>query len=114
MLAVIFEVKPTVEGKAEYLALAEGLRIFLEVQDGLISIERFESLIEEGKLLSLSFWESGESIQAWRNLVIHRLAQMQGKDKLFSEYRICVAEVLRDYTAEDRSEAPVDSNKALV
>jgi heme-degrading monooxygenase HmoA len=110
MYAVIFEVMPTAEGKDEYLQIASQLRRFLEGRDGFISIERFQSLGEEGKILSLSFWESEESIEAWRNLIEHRSAQRAGKDRLFRYYRIRVAKVVRDYTGSKREEAPADSN----
>ena len=75
MYAVIFEVKPKIEGKEEYMKIAAGLRSFLENRDGFISIERFQSLSEEGKILSLSFWHDEAAIEKWRNLLEHRAAQ---------------------------------------
>ncbi len=113
MLAVIFEVHPTVEGKAEYLQIAAELRTFLENRDGFISIERFQSLVDEGKVLSLSFWRDEAAICAWRNVMEHRMAQRKGKQALFRSYRIRVAEVLRDYSGTERDEAPADSRLAL-
>ncbi len=113
MFAVIFEVKPKIEGKEEYLKIAKNLREFLENQEGFISIERFQSLAEEGKVLSLSFWESEKAIENWRNLHEHRMGQQVGKEKLFHSYRIRVAQVIRDYTDSDtvRGEAPTDANE---
>jgi len=113
MLAVIFEVIPTEEGKPEYLQIAAKLRSFLENRDGFISIERFQSLTEDGKILSLSFWRDENSIAEWRNILEHRNAQKKGKESLFRSYRIRVAEVVRDYTETDRNEAPADSKGAL-
>ena len=113
MLAVIFEVIPTSDGKPEYLRLAAELRTFLEAADGFISIERFQSLSDENKILSLSFWRDEDSISAWRNLLEHRQAQQKGKNLLFSSYRIRVAEICRDYTSKDRKQAPGDSNDIL-
>ena len=113
MLAVIFEVIPTKEGKSEYLQRAAELRKFLENRDGFISIERFQSLTEEGKILSLSFWRDEKAIEAWRNLLEHRMAQRRGKESLFRSYRIRVAKVIRDYTETKRDEAPSDSKTAL-
>jgi len=113
MMAVIFEVVPTEEGKPEYLKIAAELRRFLEKRDGFISIERFQSLTEEGKILSLSFWRDENSIAEWRNVLEHRNAQKKGKESLFQSYRIRVAEVVRDYTETDRNEAPADSKSAL-
>jgi len=113
MFAVIFEVSPTRAGKAEYLDMAAGLRTFLEEQPGLITIERFQSLVDEQKILSLSFWESEQAIELWRNQLEHRHAQKCGKDSLFESYRIRVANVVRDYTKNDRHEAPADSSNVL-
>ena len=113
MLAVIFEVEPNAEGKAEYLAIAAELREFSSGIDGFISIERFQSLVDEKRILSLSFWRDEASIQQWRNLMEHRLAQGKGRDRLFDNYRIRVAEVVRDYGMDSREQAPGDSRSAL-
>jgi heme-degrading monooxygenase HmoA len=111
MYAVIFEVWPTKDGKEEYLQIASKLKEFLQNREGFISIERFQSLIEENKLLSLSFWEDEKAIEIWRNMFEHRIAQDKGNSKIFEKYRIRVANVLRDYTKEDREQAPKDSNE---
>ncbi len=113
MFAVIFEVTPKREGKEEYLKIASELRKFLENREGFISIERFKSLTEEGKILSLSFWKDEATIEKWRNLLEHRAAQKQGKENLFHSYRIRVAKVVRDYTDSNRDEAPLDSQEAM-
>ena len=113
MFAVIFEVKPKEEGKEEYLKIAAELRKFLENRDGFISIERFQSLSEEGKILSLSFWRDEAAIETWRNVFEHRAGQKKGKDDLFHSYRIRVAKVVRDYTESERKAAPADSNEVL-
>ncbi len=114
MFAVIFEVEPKDEGKEEYLKIAAKLRKFLENRDGFISIERFQSLTEKGKILSLSFWHDEAAIEKWRNLLEHRSSQKKGKELLFHSYRIRVAQVVRDYTESDRNEAPSDSNEVLI
>ena len=114
MYAVIFEVYPTNEGKEEYLKIASSLKKFLQNRKGFISIERFQSLIDENKLLSLSFWEDEKSIKIWRNLFEHRIAQDKGNAGIFKDYRIRVAQVLRDYTKEKRDEAPKDSNEHII
>jgi heme-degrading monooxygenase HmoA len=113
MIAVIFEVYPTEAGKGQYLSLALSLREFLKDRPGFISVERFQSMADEGKLLSLSFWENEEAIQAWRNLLEHRIAQKKGRNGLFAKYRIRIAHVLRDYTESDRTHAPSDSKAAF-
>jgi heme-degrading monooxygenase HmoA len=112
MIAVIFEVLVAPGRKQEYLDLAAELRPELEKQDGFISIERFSSLTHEGKLLSLSFWRDEDAVKRWRGLEGHRLAQARGRDGVFSEYRLRVAGVLRDYGMHERTEAPADSREA--
>lgn len=97
MYAVLFEVVPKAEGKAEYLELAAQLRPLLEGQPGFISIERFQSLVEQNKLLSLSYWDSEAAIADWKAQMSHQLAQQQGKARLFDTYRIRVAKVEREY-----------------
>ena len=96
-----------------YFEIAAELRRFLENREGFISIERFQSLTDEGKILSLSFWRDESAVAEWRNVLEHRRAQKKGKEYLFRSYRIRVAEVIRDYTETDRNEAPTDSNEAL-
>jgi heme-degrading monooxygenase HmoA len=109
MLGVIFEFEPVAESRQQYLDIAAKLGEELENIDGFISIERFESLTRPGKILSLSFWRDEAAIQAWRNLDAHRAAQRAGRDRLFSDYRLRVAEVIRDYSLENREQAPDDS-----
>lgn len=109
-VVVLFEVVPKVKCKDEYLQLGAALKAELSEFPGFISVERFASLNEEGKLLSLSFWESEEAAAQWRNSLNHRACQKKGHGSLFERYRISVAEVVRSYTRDDRSHAPEDSN----
>ena len=112
MLAVIFEVIPAPGRKEEYLELAAQLRPELEKIDGFISVERFASLTDESKLLSLSFWRDEEAVRNWRNLAGHREAQALGRSGVFADYRLRIAGVVRDYGMTDRAEAPQDSRSA--
>ncbi len=112
MIAVIFEVYPAAEKMDEYLEIAAELRPQLEQIDGFISIERFSSLVEKGKILSLSFWRDEAAIETWRNLESHRLAQAKGRGGVFTDYQLRVAEVCRDYGFTDREQAPSDSRTA--
>jgi len=109
MIAVIFEVWPTSDRKQDYLDLAAALRPLLEQIDGFISIERFESLSEPGKILSLSFFRDEAAVQAWRNTMEHRAAQAQGRAGVFRDYRLRIAGVIRDYGMHQREQAPADS-----
>ena len=109
MIAVIFEVWPD-EGQTDrYLAMAADMRSLVERIDGFISVERFESLTTPGKLLSISFFRDEAALDEWRHLAEHRQAQDAGRESLFRDYRLKVAQVLRDYGKFDRLEAPADS-----
>jgi heme-degrading monooxygenase HmoA len=109
MVAVIFEAIPADGKKDEYFAIAEKLRPELNKVPGFISIERFQSVTQPGKILSLSFWKDEESITHWRNIEMHRQAQAAGRRSVFSDYRLRVAHVARDYGMNDRAQAPVVS-----
>ncbi len=109
MIAVIFEVWPEPDRKQEYLDIAASLRPLLEQVDGFISIERFESLSEPGKILSLSVFRDEAAVARWRQLEQHRSAQTRGRDGIFRDYRLRVAAVIRDYGMSQRAQAPKDS-----
>lgn len=109
MIAVIFEVIPAEGGKEDYLDIAAHLRPELDKIDGFISIERFQSLSDPGKILSLSFWKDEEAIKQWRTLEVHREAQIKGRATVFKDYRLRVAHVSRDYGMFNREEVPSDS-----
>jgi len=112
MIAVIFEVQPRADQQQAYLDAAAALRPQLEKVPGFISIERFASLTNPHKLLSLSLWQDLESVAAWRNAEAHRAIQAAGRQRIFADYRLRVAEVLRDYGMNERDQAPVDSQRA--
>ena len=112
MIAVIFEVQPLPGKTQAYLDTAHQLRPLLENLDGFISIERFESLTQPGKFLSLSIWRDEEAIRQWRNVEEHRQAQGAGRESIFEDYRLRVAQVVRDYGLNDREQAPDDSRSA--
>jgi heme-degrading monooxygenase HmoA len=109
MIAVIFEVIPSPEGRQAYLDTAAALKPLLERIDGFISIERFQSLSDPSKLLSLSFWRDEAAVRQWRQMEAHRAAQSAGRAGVFADYRLRVAQVLRDYGLHQRDEAPADS-----
>ena len=112
MIAVIFELTPTPGRRDDYLALAAALKEDLSVMDGFVSVERFESLTTPGKFVSLSFWRDEAAVDAWRGQTAHRNAQHHGRTEIFSDYRLRVAKVLRDYGMAERTEAPADSRAA--
>lgn len=108
MIAVIFEVIPREGLRDDYLATAARLRPLLDGVDGFLSIERFESLTRPGKILSLSFWRDEAAVAAWRGQTEHRAAQADGRGRMFTDYRLRVAAVSRDYGMEARDQAPED------
>jgi heme-degrading monooxygenase HmoA len=109
MIAVIFEVWPAPGRETAYLDIAASLRAELEAIDGFLSVERFHSLSEPGKLLSLSFFRNEAAVAEWRNREHHRAAQAAGRGGIFADYRLRIAEVTRDYGMTRRDEAPADS-----
>lgn len=114
MIAVIFEVVPR-SGEAErYFELAAALKAELESIDGFISVERFESLAQPGRYLSLSFWRDEAAVQRWRCHGMHRQAQQEGRSSVLAGYRLRVASVLRDYGLNEREQAPADSKDQLI
>ena len=112
MIAVIFEVEPAEGRKDDYLDIAAEMRPMLDEIDGFISVERFQSLTDPRKILSLSFFEDEDAIARWRNLNAHRGAQAKGRSGVFDDYRLRIASVIRDYGMFDRAQAPADSRKA--
>jgi heme-degrading monooxygenase HmoA len=112
MIAVIFEVEPNPGRRQDYLDMARELKPLLERIDGFVSIERFESLTTEGRILSLSFWRDEVAVADWRRLEAHRRAQAAGRRGVFADYRLRVASVIRDYGMDARTEAPADARTA--
>jgi heme-degrading monooxygenase HmoA len=114
MIAVIFEVVPKPGFAPRYFEIAAQLKPLLEGIDGFLSVERFESLAQPGKFLSLSFWRDEDAVRAWRTQALHREGQREGREVVFQDYRLRVAGVLRDYGLNEREQAPADSRAYLL
>ena len=112
MLAVIFEFWTNPDKAGIYWDHAKAMSELVQDADGFISIERFQSVSEEGKFVSLSFWRDEAAVEAWRNRIQHRAAQSAGRAGAFKDYRLRVASVIRDYGMAQRDEAPADSREA--
>jgi heme-degrading monooxygenase HmoA len=106
MIAVIFELWPAKDRRKDYFDLAASLKDELVAIDGFISVERFESVSEPGKFVSLSFWRDEASVAHWRNSLDHRKAQSAGRGGIFRDYRLRVASVIRDYGLHERAQVP--------
>ena len=113
MIAVIFEVRISPGRQLDYLDFAAALRQELEAVDGFLSVERFASLSDSNRILSLSFWRDEDAVRRWRTASQHRAAQRAGRAGIFADYRLRIASVLRDYGMRDREQAPRDSEGML-
>lgn len=113
-VAVIFEFWVDPEQGERYFELAAEMREEVQKADGFIANERFESLTEEGKYVSLSFWRDEAAVEAWYGNSRHKKAQGEGRARVFKDYRLRVVEVIRDYDlAEGRPrDIAQDTNKA--
>ncbi|MDP3459734.1 MAG: antibiotic biosynthesis monooxygenase [Hyphomonas sp.] len=109
MIAVIFEAVPNEGHAQDYFDIAAALKPQIADIDGFLSIERFQSLADPGRYLSLSFWRDEAAVAQWRNTSEHRAAQAAGRAGILSDYRLRIAEVTRDYGRLDRTQAPADS-----
>jgi len=113
MIAVLFELEPLPGQGERYFAQAAALQVTAAEQDGLVSVERFESLSRPGRYLSMSLWRDEAAVIRWRQEMAHRASQRLGREQLFADYRLRVTQVLRDYGLRDREQAPPDSRHAL-
>ena len=109
MIVVIFESWPRPGSAETYLEMGQSMMSLVEGFDGFISIERFESVSEPGKFVALSFWRDEAAVTAWRNVAEHRRVQDGSRRTVFDDYRLHVASVTRDYSKQDRAQAPADS-----
>ena len=100
MISQLFEVKIK-EGQVEhYLDLAAALKPSLEAMGGCLFIDRFKSMSRKNLLLSYQIWQDESSLVAWRVDAKHHTVQETGREKVFSDYRIRVAQVVHEERAE--------------
>lgn len=100
MYVVIFEFSVKDGVRDRYFELADLMRKEISSQPGFIAMERFESLTEDNKVVSISTWQDEASIKNWKHNSKHQKAQAEGKSDIFASYRLRVAEVVRDYGFE--------------
>ena len=106
-IIVVLEVKPTAEGRQRYLDLAAALKPLLAGYEGFIRAERFASLAEEGKLLSMNVWTDEAAVERWRNDVQHRLSQRLPIPDRVAPVRIRIGGVDAVSGAEDDAPRPL-------
>lgn len=115
MIAMIFEFwfDPNApEIYEEYLDTSTELRTHLAEVDGFGGVERFESTSEPGKFVAIGFFADEGAVSEWRNRPEHRRVQALGRSRFFTNYRLRMAQVVRDYGPDDRDQAPADSRAA--
>ena len=105
MIVVLFEVRPA--DVDAYLREAARLRPLLDDLPGFVAVERFRSLSDPQRLLSLSCWQDEAAVRRWREAQAHHQAQQRGRNGLLLDYRLRVAEVQRDYGLHDRAQVPL-------
>ena len=91
---ILFEAVPNPGKEEEYLNLAAPLNELLPQQPGFISIDRSRSIMTEGKIVSISHWDSEAAIEAWFNHPRHREAQQKARQGIFKSMRISRLQVL--------------------
>lgn len=75
--------------------MAKHLQELAKEQPGFLGIEGAED--SEGFEITVSYWDSEESIRVWKAQLEHQIAQKQGKKLWYEHYEIRVAKVERAY-----------------
>jgi heme-degrading monooxygenase HmoA len=96
MIGLFFEVQTRPGHRDQYLDLAASLKPELEAMGGCLFIDRFRSLTRENLLLSYQIWQDEAALTAWRAHVHHHQVQTVGRERVFSDYRIRVAQVIHE------------------
>ncbi|MCI6639300.1 MAG: antibiotic biosynthesis monooxygenase [Pygmaiobacter massiliensis] len=110
MIVVIFEVEVKEEGKERYFALARQLTEKLGQWEGFLGKEGYQCPENPNKYVAINFWNTEQDAERWRNELLHRVSQDEGREHLFVGYKVIVADTKRVYTLLDRTQAPPDSN----
>jgi len=101
MVTVIFRSRLKQEAlsgplKLEYEEWANRMIEMAKKHPGFRSIKTFAA--DDGERVSISEFDSEESAQAWKQVPEHLEAQKRGREAFYSEYRVQICEVLRDYS----------------
>jgi heme-degrading monooxygenase HmoA len=94
MMSLFFEVEIKPGRTDQYLNLAGSLKPELEAMGGCLFLDRFKSLSRDNLILSYQIWQDEGSLTAWRVQAHHHEVQTLGRDKVFTDYRIRVAQVI--------------------
>lgn len=96
MFSAMLEVLPIPEQFDAYLGMAKMLRPELDKIDGFIDNNRYASLTRKGWLLSLSSWRDEKALIRWRSQETHHKIMQAARDRVFSDYRLSIGQVVRD------------------
>ncbi|QOZ25618.1 antibiotic biosynthesis monooxygenase [Bradyrhizobium sp. CCBAU 51753] len=96
MISQFFEVEIKDGHIDRYMSLAASLKPALDAMGGCLFIERFRSLTRKNLLLSYQIWQDEGSMTAWRVDEGHHAVQTIGREKVFSDYRIRIAQVIHE------------------
>lgn len=96
MISQFFEVQMRPGQVDRYLALAASLRPRLDAMGGCLFIDRFKSLTRDNLLLSYQIWQDEGSMIAWRVDAKHHTVQETGREQVFADYRIRIAQVVHE------------------
>src|SRR6195952_1734175 len=96
MIAQFFEVQIKAGHVNTYMDLAASLKPALTAMGGCLFIDRFKSLTRENLILSYQIWQDEGSMIAWRVDGSHHGIQKVGREKVFSDYRIRISQVINE------------------
>mgnify|MGYP000094091323 CR=1 FL=1 len=109
MIAMIFEFWLNDDEVDNYTPYSGKMRQLVDEIEGFISVERYRSEYDPDKILALGFFRDETAVEKWRNHPAHRQAQQLGRQKYYTNYRLRMAEVVRDYDRHNREQVPHDS-----
>jgi heme-degrading monooxygenase HmoA len=78
----------------EYDETSKRMIALVSKQQGFLGIE--SSRDEIG--ITISYWDSLDSIKHWKNEFEHKIARQRGRDEWYSEFKVRIALVERDYS----------------
>lgn len=91
--AVIFTSRRTPEDEEGYEDMAHRMYDLAAQQPGFIAVEH----AREALGITVSYWESLQSITRWKDQTEHLVAQDQGRARWYESYHIRICKVEREY-----------------
>ncbi len=111
MVVVIFEVTFKDDTcREEFYQQGDRLSGYLRGNPDFLGSANYHSPTDPNTDLCLNYWTDREAVDKWRNQNEHRIMQQFGRSNLFKSYNIRVCDMIREYSNQDRKQAPDDSN----